>query len=182
MRRLIIHGLTLCAVAWCAPPFSSPARANQPPANQPPANQPPANQAAGATSTRIPDSAAEGEANRRTVLAFYDAFFNRHDLSAADRYVAQECKQHTPGLADGRRALQDAYAQVFQHHPDTKVEVVRSVAQGDMVVLHVHSIPSPGDQGEAVVEIFRVADDRIVEHWSVRQAIPAGAPNADGVF
>jgi predicted SnoaL-like aldol condensation-catalyzing enzyme len=143
---------------------------------------PPANQTAGATSTRIPDSAAEGEANRQTVLAFYDAFFNKHDLSAADRYVAQDCKQHTPGLADGRHALQDAYADFFQHHPDAKVEVVRSIAQGNLVVLHVHVLPAPGDRGEAVVDIFRVADDKVVEHWSVSQPVPASAPNANGVF
>ncbi|MEA1673749.1 ester cyclase [Nitrospirillum sp. BR 11163] len=146
------------------------------------ASPPPANQAAGATSTRIPDSAAEGEANRQTVLAFYDAFFNKHDLSAADRYVAQDCRQHTPGLADGRRALQDAYAAFFQHHPDAKVDVVRSIAQGDLVALHVHAIPSPGDQGQAVVDIFRVLDGKVVEHWSVSQPVPAGAPDGRDVF
>ncbi|MBB6251473.1 nuclear transport factor 2 family protein [Nitrospirillum iridis] len=165
MRRLIIHGLTICAVALCATPYG----------HFPQAGAAPANQAAGATSGRIPDSAAEGEANRQSVLAFYDAFFNKHDLSAADRYVAQECRQHSPGLADGRRALQDAYAQFFQHHPDATVEVVRSVAQGDLVVLHVHSVPTPGDQGDAVVDIFRVADGKIVEHWSVSQPVPASA-------
>lgn len=167
--------LTLCALALGVALAGSGLASSQ-------AAPPPANQAAGATSTRIPDSAAEGEANRQTVLAFYDAFFNRHDLSAADRYVALDCREHTPGLADGRRALQDAYATFFQHHPDAKVEVVRSIAQGNLVVLHVHAIPGPDAQGTAVVDIFRVLDDKVVEHWSVSQPVPASDPDGKGVF
>ncbi|MEE3622733.1 ester cyclase [Nitrospirillum sp. BR 11752] len=176
--RLIIRALVLGA-ALAGSGLAS-AEAVQSPHTQAAANLPAANQWAGATSSRIPGTMAEGEANRQTVLDFYDAFFNKHDLSAADRYVAQDCRQHTPGVADGRRALQDAYAEIFQRHPDSKAEVVRSIAQGDLVVLHVHRIPAPGDRGEAVVEIFRVADDRVVEHWSVSQPVPASSP--DGMF
>ncbi|MDE1146588.1 MAG: nuclear transport factor 2 family protein [Azospirillaceae bacterium] len=171
MRRLIVCGLVIpcCLLAGAGMAASSTSK------------QPPANQEAGATSTRIPDARAEGEANRQTVLDFYDAFFNKHDLSAADRYVAQDFKAHDPGMADGRHALQDTYAEIFQRSPQAKVEVVRSVAQGDLVMLHVHSIPTPGDRGDAVVDIFRVADGKIVEHWRVSQPVPATA-NGDDVF
>jgi predicted SnoaL-like aldol condensation-catalyzing enzyme len=56
------------------------------------------------------------------------------------------------------------------------------IAEDDLVVLHYHLKMSPDDLGQAVVDIFRVEDERIVEHWDVLQAVPAESANTNGMF
>jgi predicted SnoaL-like aldol condensation-catalyzing enzyme len=40
----------------------------------------------------------------------------------------------------------------------------------------------PGDTGNAVVDIFRIANGRIAEHWDVAQEVHAKAANDNGMF
>jgi len=78
--------------------------------------------------------------------------------------------------------------------PDLKVEVIRTVAEGDLVAVHwrasgtnsVAAAGLPGLGGKAAMDgmtFFRFANDRIVEEWSVmdlatmmRQLAPKPAP------
>jgi len=49
-------------------------------------------------------------------------------------------------------------------------------------VCHVHVTRHPGDPGLAVVDIFRVAGDMIVEHWDVLMDVPANPVNPLPMF
>ncbi len=40
----------------------------------------------------------------------------------------------------------------------------------------------PGDPGLAVVDIFRVAGNLIVEHWDVLMEVPARPVNTNSIF
>jgi predicted SnoaL-like aldol condensation-catalyzing enzyme len=51
-------------------------------------------------------------------------------------------------------------------YPDGTVDIKRVLADGDIVVPHVHSLPTPGERGSAIAEFFRLADGKIVEHTS----------------
>jgi predicted SnoaL-like aldol condensation-catalyzing enzyme len=53
---------------------------------------------------------------------------------------------------------------------------------GDHVVCHVHVVRHPGDPGLAVVDIFRVEGEWIVEHWDVLMEIPAQPVNTNPIF
>src|SRR5688500_19952755 len=52
----------------------------------------------------------------------------------------------------------------------------------DLVVLHVHSTRGDGSPGRAIVDIFRLENGKVVEHWDVIQDIPEKAANANGMF
>ena len=60
--------------------------------------------------------------------------------------------------------------------------LVDDVAVGDYVILHVHNVPTPGSRGNAIIDIFKLEDGKVVEHWDVRQEIPETAANNNTMF
>ena len=58
----------------------------------------------------------------------------------------------------------------------------RVIAEGDYVMLHLHGMGGPNPHGESVVDIFRVENGKVVEHWDIIQAIPESADNANSMF
>jgi predicted SnoaL-like aldol condensation-catalyzing enzyme len=65
--------------------------------------------------------------------------------------------------------------------PASRSEIKRVFADGDYVILHVHAVREPGTRGNAIVDIFKLEDGKIVEHWDVVQPIPEKAANANGM-
>ena len=56
------------------------------------------------------------------------------------------------------------------------------IAEGDIVVLHVHSVREPGQRGRAIVDMFRLENGKIVEHWDVIQDLPEKPANDNTMF
>jgi len=122
------------------------------------------------------------EANKQAVKDFYEAVVNTKDFAVASRYLGDQYTQHNPTVRDGAEGLRGFIEFLRADFPDARSEILRSFAEGDFVVLHVHSRRSPEARGRAIVEIFRLEEGRIVEHWDVIQEIPATAENANGMF
>lgn len=121
------------------------------------------------------------EANRKLVVEFYDRFFNKHDIAAAS-VLADDYRQHNPQVPDGKKPLISFFSGFFKDNAQSKAEIVRSAADGDLVWLHVHATNGADDRGQAIVDIFRVKDGKIVEHWDVIQAVPNEAANKNTMF
>ncbi|PDT14815.1 hypothetical protein CO670_20775 [Rhizobium sp. J15] len=121
------------------------------------------------------------EANRKLVVEFYDRFFNKHDIDAAS-VVADEYRQHNPEVPDGKKPFVSFFTGFFKDNAQSKAKIVRSSADGDLVWLHVHATNGTEDRGQAIVDIFRVKDGKIVEHWDVIQAVPKEAANKNTMF
>ena len=67
-------------------------------------------------------------------------------------------------------------------NPDLRVEFKRFIAENDLVAVHSHMIPAKGARGTAAVDIFRLENGKIVEHWDVVQPIPENPANNNGMF
>lgn len=135
-----------------------------------------------ASCTRPDSSADNSEEKRRAVLEFYDLAINQKDFDAAEAYMGPHYIQHNPMAKDGKDGLRDFVDYLRSSQPDYHSRVVRSFVDGDYVILHVHNTPSPGDPGKAIVDIFRLENGKVVEHWDVIQPIPANPANDNTMF
>lgn len=93
--------------------------------------------------------------------------------------------QHNPNAPTGRDATLAMMQGSMARLPDLTHEVKRVVwGDADLVAVHFHFRREAGTRGHAIVDLLRVADGYIVEHWDVMQEVPdpATAKNNNGMF
>ena len=130
----------------------------------------------------LPVCAADLESNKKNVVEFYEKAINQKDFEGASKYLGNRYIQHNPVAPDGAEGLKGFIGFLKSKFPDSKSEIKRVFADGDYVILHVHSVREPGTRGRAIVDIFRLENGKIVEHWDVAQDIPEKAANSNGMF
>jgi predicted SnoaL-like aldol condensation-catalyzing enzyme len=121
------------------------------------------------------------EKNKALVTTAYQELFGAKDLSALDRYFKEDYIQHNPMVPTGREALRQVLLSLgFDKAPKSKVEFARVAAEGDLVWLHTRGFWAGAES--VIVDIFRVEDGKIAEHWDVIQPIPAKSANTNGMY
>ncbi|WP_088329631.1 ester cyclase [Lacimicrobium sp. SS2-24] len=131
----------------------------------------------------VSDDTSESEA---MVVDFYRRIFilQQDVREIAERYLHPDYIQHNPFVPTGREAFITAVSSWRAQMPETqRTRIKRVVSSADHVVLHVHQYDISNDKpGRAGVDIFRVSDGKIVEHWDVWQDIPGTMPHENGMF
>lgn len=111
--------------------------------------------------------------NRAAFLQFAELYYGQHKTREAfERFVAEDYIQHNPNAKDGREAA-IAYLATLMSKPTVSMEVRRILVDGDYAVVHLIGRQGPEDPGHAIMNIFRMKDGIIVEHWDVMQKVPA---------
>jgi predicted SnoaL-like aldol condensation-catalyzing enzyme len=120
--------------------------------------------------------------NKEIATKFFEAIVNDKDFDAASKYIGKWYTEHDPEGIDGAEGLR-AYIQFLRDNfPNSHVEIKRVIAHDNLVMFHVHSILTPGTRGQAIVDIFRLEEGKVVEHWDVTQEIPEKSANSNGMF
>lgn len=125
---------------------------------------------------------AQEKANLERVLAMYREVLIAMDADRVEAHLPPDYVQHSSLAEPGLEPLKAFLRMVREQSPDARQTIHRAFADDDHVILHVHVERFPGDPGLAVVDMFRIEDDRIVEHWDVIQEIPADPINPNGMF
>jgi predicted SnoaL-like aldol condensation-catalyzing enzyme len=124
------------------------------------------------------------ETNKANTLAFYKKALLDGDVEDAFRlYAGASYRQHNPLISDGMEGVRNFVAWIGSTHPGAHGDIKRVFSDGDYVILHSHwhgLSDNPG--GEAVVDIFRLENGKVVEHWDVIQPIPETAANGNTMF
>lgn len=121
--------------------------------------------------------------NKKIVVDFYELAFNKHKpTEAANLYIGDKYIQHNPRVPNGAEAFYTYFEDYFKKNPNARSVIHRTLAEGDLVALHVNSKASENDRGRAIVDIFRVENGKIVEHFDVVQEVPEKTANGNTMF
>jgi predicted SnoaL-like aldol condensation-catalyzing enzyme len=117
--------------------------------------------------------------NREVVSRFLDDVFVRRDMSRLDEYMRDDYIQHNPDCPQGKAGFLEFFDVIFRALPDFHYAVKKVVADGDLVMAWCTTMGTHtgGDflgqsaSGNSVkfdvVDIFRMQDGKIAEHWDV---------------
>jgi len=128
--------------------------------------------------------------NTRTAIAYYTLAFNAGEPAlAVEKYVGVDesgnktYTQHNPLAADGPQAFIDFVSSFKAIFPDLNVDIVRTIAQCDLVMTHAHITINAEDLGNVAMDIFRFdKKGKIVEHWDSVQAVIENPANDNTQF
>jgi predicted SnoaL-like aldol condensation-catalyzing enzyme len=137
-----------------------------------------------AAGTSLPASAdATSDANKKLVMDAVQMLFIDHKVDqAVDTYFAPNYIQHNPMVPTGSAPMRGFFKGFYAANPDATVEISHVLADGNLVAVHYRFRTNKTDRGLAAVDIFRVADGKIQEHWDVVEPVPEKSANDNGMF
>lgn len=112
-----------------------------------------------------PQSASTVAANKALVLKALIGIFNDRDFSLLDQIFAPDYIQHNPTVPTGRAGLKEIAPHLS---PELHYTPGIIVAEGDYVMIHGRYI-GWGPKPLVGVDIFRITDGLLREHWDVLQ-------------
>jgi predicted SnoaL-like aldol condensation-catalyzing enzyme len=113
--------------------------------------------------------------NKEIALLVLKKSFIDRDPTVVDRYFGANYKQHNPRIADGPAAI----ARLIPTLTALTYEPGMAVAEGDLVMVHGR-YTGWGPKPMVAVDIFRLKDGKVVEHWDVLQEDVSPADTASG--
>ena len=115
------------------------------------------------------------KSNKDIVLEVLRRSFVERDPTVVEEYVGPNYTQHNPAIADGPSAI----VKMIPTLTGLTYEPGMAVADGDLVMVHGR-YTGWGPKPMVAVDIFRVADGKVVEHWDVLQEEVPAANTASG--
>lgn len=122
-----------------------------------------------AASVGLAGSANDLPANKALVEQFFRAVESR-DKQTVTKIVREDYIQHMPGIPTGRAPILNYIDMMAPKGKGTMPKFARVVAEGDLVVVHFRREDPNGPV--ATMEMFRIQDGQIAEHWAVTESIP----------
>ena len=122
----------------------------------------------------------QAEDSKRVVRRFIDEYQTGASDAAFAELLHPDVVDHSrpPGIAPGAEGVRQQFDGFRAGLPDFRATILHQVAEGDLVITHkvfhgTHTgellgIPATGTEVEILVmDVVRVADGQIVEHWGV---------------
>lgn len=135
-----------------------------------------------AVSVTAEDKEKMEEQNIAIAIEFYDRLLNQLDYDKARELMGDHYIQHNPRAKDGFEGIKAHIDMLKRDFPLNHGDIKRVFANGDLVALHVHSKRYPEHRGYAIVDMFRIENGKVVEHWDVVQPVPEESLNDNTMF
>jgi predicted SnoaL-like aldol condensation-catalyzing enzyme len=118
---------------------------------------------------------------KEIAVAFLQLAATGRAREAFSQYGGDRFIHHNPHFEGTAAALSAAMDDNARQNPEKRLDVLRTVEEGNLVAVHSFVHHKPGDRGAIVVHIFLFVNDRIVELWDIGQEVPADTVNTNGV-
>ena len=115
------------------------------------------------------------KSNKEIVLEVLKRAFIDRDSTVVEQYFGANYQQHNPMIPDGPSAI----AKMIPTLTSLTYEPGMAVADGDLVMVHGR-YTGWGPKPMVAVDIFRVNDGKVVEHWDVMQEEVSAADTKSG--
>ena len=134
--------------------------------------------AAAATVARMSENS---KAARNKQLALHGfTQFAAGNIDVLRTLLHEDFIEHSPGNPSGREAFIAFIAEAAVAR--ARLDLKRVIADDEYVVMHYHMATDDDPRGVAVVDIWRMIDGEIVEHWDVVQPAPEAVQVPHGMF
>jgi predicted SnoaL-like aldol condensation-catalyzing enzyme len=128
-------------------------------------------------------SSMDAATNAQTVREFVQtAFIEGRAQDAVDSFIGDRYVQHNPDVPDGIEGFKGIVAETKDKYPNFIFDTRKVIADDDHVCLHSYLSYDGNPPGISVMDIFRLEDGKIVEHWDVLQPIPEKQAHGNGMF
>ena len=122
------------------------------------------------------------EKNKRVVETLCKTVFQKHDFSKLDEIMRDDYIQHNEDTPQGKAGFKKFFEKIFKAMPDFSYTIRKIVAEGDTVMMHstttathlgewLGNPPTGNKLNFDVVDIFRIEDGKIAEHWDVADTL-----------
>jgi predicted SnoaL-like aldol condensation-catalyzing enzyme len=118
------------------------------------------------------------EKNKARVLGAFDTLFNKRDYAAAEKFWSSDYVQHSAHIPPGRDGL---FNLIKASPPSLRYEHGLIVAEGDFVIVHGRYSNTGLPLNWVVVDIVRIENGLLAEHWDVIQDEAAKAESKSGL-
>lgn len=122
------------------------------------------------------------EKNKALIREFLRRIFEARDPQAAADLITERYIQHDPEMPTGKAGFLQKLPGLYEEFPALHAEIKGLWAEGDTVIVHSFYRFTPEDRGAAVVDIFRIQDGLVDEHWGIARDIPEVMANDNGMF
>ena len=112
------------------------------------------------------------EVNKLIIRDFYRRVIANGDLDYANQIIADDYIQHSPAVKPGKAGLMEAlrYMSQMPKPASPAKPFMRLIAEGDYVVTNLSF--TMGSKLKAVVDLFRVQNGLMIEHWDAVEDQP----------
>ena len=119
--------------------------------------------------------------NKQIVTEAYQRIFGDLDVSAVDDCLSKDFVQHNPTTADGPAGVKQVVQMLIsQGVSKQKIEFKHVIADGDIVILHIR-YEMAGKEWR-FIDIYRVENEKLVEHWDAMMPMPDTRANNNPMF
>jgi predicted SnoaL-like aldol condensation-catalyzing enzyme len=85
-------------------------------------------------------------------------------------------------MEDGQAGFKGLIDRLIREFPQNLGEIKASFADGDMVVLHLHVTRTRDMPGWTVLELMRLENEKVVEHWDIFEPVPDASANGNPLW
>ena len=122
------------------------------------------------------------ENNKKLVETLCKSVFQNHDFSRLDEIMRDDYIQHNEDVPQGKAGFRQFHELFFEAMPDFTYTVKKIIAEGDTVMLYaavtathqgefLGNPPTGNELNFDTVDIFRIEDGKIAEHWDVADTL-----------